>query len=757
MKHILSIGVAGAFYLASAVTSTAQESVELEPFSVKGDDGPFIDTPLVGNTSFVTSSELENINAINVEDTIKYLPNLNIRKRYIGDTNGVTSIRGQNTWMTGRSLVTVDGILLSNFLQTRWSGSPRWSAVSVDEVEYAEIEYGPYSAFKSGNSLGGSINLVTRMPQEKEGTLKLSYFSQDFSLYGTDDSYDGYKLFASYAERVGKLSLYAFYNHLENESHPQSYGDATATEVTDSDAPIAIGTYFDIDPEGNNRAIYSSYGPDELEHDQFKLKARYELTEDIQVQFSATYWKNDSEQTDKDSYITDEEGNTLWSGTYQTNGYEFTVKGSDFSVNQRQREDILAGLTLGGTLAEDWEFDVTLSYFDVIKDENRSSSLNPLDPDYDGSGRVTWFDDTSWLTLDGKIGSNQFLGNENISLFAGYHFSDYSLDLLQSSSDDWENGTRDAIQNNNGGESQMNAVFIQAGAKLNENWRLIAGGRYEKWETKNGYLQNSTVTESLDGRDQSEFSPKLSLEYQPNESWKATLNLAKAYRFPLVPELFQGRIGNSGLERNNPDLLPEDSENVELSLTHLTENGQIRFTLFHDEVKDAIFNLLDVTNSSNTFSWFLNIDEVKTEGIEFVFDQRAFLVEALDLRFNASYTESTIEKNSANTSFEGNLFPRIPKWRINLHATYNLSDNWDLSLGGRHQSHSFNNLENDDFGNNYGSISKFLVFDTRLSYRFGENKNSSVSLGIDNLFDEEYYVSHPYPQRTFFVESTLKF
>lgn len=735
------------------LAQTADEPFELAPFSVKGDNGPFTETPMVANLSFVTASELDSINAINVEDTIKYLPNLNVRKRYIGDTNGVTSIRGQNTWMTGRSLVTVDGVLLSNFLQTRWDGSPRWAAVSPDELQYAEIEYGPYSALSSGNALGGSINFVTRMPAGKETVLRASAFSQDFSLYGADDRYSGYKLFASRGERLGKLSLYAFYNRLENDSHPQSFRNTTALSPARSDEPVATGAFLDLDPSGRARVTYGDTGSDSLVHDQVKLKARYDLTEGIQAQASLVYWKNDSAQTAPANYLSDVEGEPIWSGTYQIDGYAFTVNPSHFVVSERFREDLLGGLTLGGTLAQGWTFDSTLSFFDVLRDETRASSRNPDDPGDDGSGRVTLLDDTQWLTYDLRVGTNAFAGNEGLSLFAGYHFADYSLTLQQSNSSDWESGRRDSIRNNTGGDSQTHALFLQAGAKLGEDWRLIAGARQEWWQATGGFVQNASGRARHPDRNQSERSPKFTLEYQPAAHWKATLNLAKAYRFPLVPELFQGIVGADGrVDRNNPNLEPEDATTMELSLTRNYEGGETRLTLFRDEVRDAIFNLLD---SERQFSLFLNIDEVETEGIEFVRDQRSFLFEPLDLRFNASYTSSTIVKNSANPAFEGKAFPRIPKWRLNLLGAWNFSKRLSASLGGRYQSHAFNDLDNSDTLDTPGSISEFLVFDARLTFR--PNEASTLALGVDNLTDEEYFVAHPYPQRTYFLEGALRF
>ena len=40
----------------------------------------------------------EAINAVNVEDLMKYTPNFFVRKRFAGDDNAVVALRGTNTW-----------------------------------------------------------------------------------------------------------------------------------------------------------------------------------------------------------------------------------------------------------------------------------------------------------------------------------------------------------------------------------------------------------------------------------------------------------------------------------------------------------------------------------------------------------------------------------------------------------------------------------------------------------------------------------
>ena len=116
--------------------------------------------------------DLKSVNLTTVEDTLAFEPSLVVRKRYIGDPNGVIGLRGSNQFQTTRSMVFVDGMPLHYHLQTRFRGAPRWSLVSPDEIEEAEVVYGPYSSEYSGNAIGGVVNFRTRRPQEERITLE---------------------------------------------------------------------------------------------------------------------------------------------------------------------------------------------------------------------------------------------------------------------------------------------------------------------------------------------------------------------------------------------------------------------------------------------------------------------------------------------------------------------------------------------------------------------------------------------------------
>ena len=79
----------------------------------------------------VDRSEIDTINTISIEDTVRYAPNLEIRRRYFGDPNGVISMRGNGNFQTARHMLFVDGFPLHSMLRTRFNGAPQWNFVAA--------------------------------------------------------------------------------------------------------------------------------------------------------------------------------------------------------------------------------------------------------------------------------------------------------------------------------------------------------------------------------------------------------------------------------------------------------------------------------------------------------------------------------------------------------------------------------------------------------------------------------------------------
>ena len=149
-----------------------------------------------------------------------------------------------------------------------------------------------------------------------------------------------------------------------------------------------------------------------------------------------------------------------------------------------------------------------------------------------------------------------------------------------------------------------------------------------------------------------------------------------------------------------------------------------------------------------------DLDKTHAQGVELSLDQRGFGLEALDIRANITFTEAEVAANSADPSTVGNTYPRMPKWRTNLLATYHLNDALDVAVSLRHASDSYGRLDNsDDVDNVYGAQDGYSHWGSKVSYDV--NKNVDVSVGIDNIFNDVDYVAHPWPGRNVYMSMSF--
>lgn len=714
-------------------------------------------------TSVLTQEDIVSINATTTEDIVKYEPSIVIRKRYIGDSNGTLGLRGSNMFATARSMVFADGIPLHYLLQTRWSGAPRWTMVSASEIAQVEILYGPFSAEYSGNSMGGVILIETAIPQEREVHVDLDYFSQDFNAYGFDDQLSGYKTFVSYgdtfhSDNLGDLSIYLSYNHLDNESQPQSYYFDARTPSNNA-IPVT-GAIVDQDVFGKPGYYFGDTGIEQASTDNFKLKLGYDF-ENWSSLLNIAYEDRTTLRDSPNSYIRNAAGDTLWSGNFNQNGVGMNVAASRLGASDLERRSLSTGLRIKGALSDSARFEANVSDFRILEDTSRASSYSLQDPLFNGRGQTTDYDDTGWQTLEGKFIFSD-LGVTGLELITGARYEAYQLNLDVFNSADWEQGDNTGYTSRSGGETNISAAFAQMNWDINERWDLSLGGRYERWESHDGYFSKDIpATAEFDLVDVAEvssnqFSPKFSLGFVPADEWLLRYSLARAYRFPVVEELFTQSQSYSTIVAAKPDLKPENGLHHNLMLEKQFETGYVRVNFFTETIQDAIESQSNLLPGGGTVTTFSAIDEVETDGVELIINRYGVLVPQLDIRFNLAYTKSIIVDNStaegANpvASIEGNDYPRMPRWRSNLMTTYHLTDNWDLSANVQYADKSFGRLDNTDTAEQVmGAQDGYTRIGIKTTYDFSEQ--IEVGFGVDNLTDEISYVAHPWPGRTMYV------
>ncbi|MEX1033799.1 MAG: TonB-dependent receptor [Cellvibrionaceae bacterium] len=728
-----------------------QTQTEREEIIVWGEDGSNGSGASNSSVSLVTPEDLLSVNVTTTEDLVKHEPSLVVRRRFIGDANGTLGIRGSNMFQTPRSMVFADGVPLHYFLQSRWNGAPRWTLVSASEIAQVEVIYGPFSAEYSGNAMGGVVLIETAIPREREFHFDAAYFSQQFDAYGFDDTVSGHKQFFSYGDRFDDLSLYVSYNRLRGQSQPQSFfpGDASNTG---NPQPVS-GAIAERDELGNPQRYFGDSGVIDTETDNVKFKTGYEFG-DWMALFNLAYEDRRSEADSANSYLRGTTGAIGWSGEFMQNGHAFSVPASGLNVSDSERRSLSAGLRLRGDLSDSAALEVNLNRFDILRDEQRSSSANPADPTWSPAGQVTDFDNTGWQTAEVKLNLGE-LGLPGLELVTGLRHERYRLHIDVYDSNNYAAGRKDTYSDRSGGETAITAGFAQLNWAVDSRWDLAVGGRLERWQSRAGYYAeddpNTAILDlqHLPARSRSEFSPKFSLGFQPEENWLLRYSLARAFRFPIVEELFSQYQAFNAINEANPDLRPEKGLHHNLMLERQLQLGYWRINLFAEDIEDVIEAQSTTLPGGASLRTFIPIDEVQTWGAELVanvFD----LLPSTDIRFNIAYTQAKIVKNNADTAIEGNRFPRMPEWRANLLATYHINPRWNVGGSLQYASDSYGRLDNADKQDNvYGAQDAYTRIGLKGNVQLTEHV--AFALGIDNLRNEIDYVAHPWPGRTYYL------
>jgi iron complex outermembrane receptor protein len=329
------------------------------------------------------------------------------------------------------------------------------------------------------------------------------------------------------------------------------------------------------------------------------------------------------------------------------------------------------------------------------------------------------------------------------------HGDRYVLQTRVRNAGDWRAAANGAPVSAFAGRSQTRAAYLQDVWSFAGAWSLTLGGRLEQWRAYGGLLANASQTLRYADRQRTAFSPKAALNWDLADGWELRLAHGKAVRYPTVAELFQGSISANAIVNNDPDLKPERDESTDLTLTRQLDNGHWRVSAFQDRIADSLYSQTDITVTPSITS-VQNIGRMRSRGVEGALGLTDVWTAGLDLQASIAFTDAKTLDDRQYPLANGKYFPRIPKVRASVFADYRFAPQWDISLGIRHSGRQYGTLDNSDYVDTYGAVSRFTVADARLRWLF--SPGWSASLGVDNLTNEQYWVYHPYAGRTWFGE-----
>lgn len=692
------------------------------------------------------------VNALDPEDTLKYLPSVFLRKRNYGDQQAVMATRVWGVSSSARSLIFVDGLPLSALIANNNTlGGPRWGLVAAGDIARIELLHGPFSAGYAGNSMGAVVAITTREPERSTATIAQTMAWQHFSQYGTREDFFTHQTEASAFVRRGRLTLGLDGLFQDSRSQPLSY-------VTGATFPAGTsGGYAGANKLGAPAQVVGAGGLLRTRAGSARLKAAYELTPWLRAAAVFGCWDSRT-ASEVETYLVNAQGQPTYAG----------LAGFASGTSDADQQHSLQGLTLRTETKGAWDFEAGFSRYHFDRDRTRSpltaSALGATTLGFAAAGRIADLTGTGWSTADLK-GTWRTDGpaRGHVVTF-GLHDDRYRLLNPTYATADWaRSAAPGAVTSEGDGRTRTQAAWVQDSWQLTSAVTLVAGLRGEDWRAHDGYNANGNVSVRQPDLRRSDWSPKARLIVEPTRGWSVTASVGQAYRYATAAELYQLVSTGTTYTAPNPNLKPDDVLATELMIEHTFDAGRVRLALFQDDVHDAIISqfLPLVMGSPTLYSYLANVDHIRARGAELQWERRDLFVRGLQFSGSITYVDArTLALSGAASATApvgaaaGRRLPNIPDWRATLLLSYRPSERWTCTLGGRYSGRLYTTLDNADVNfNTFGGFAPWFVADLHVLCQL--DARWSVSGGMDNLLNREYFLFHPFPRRT--VVARLKY
>jgi iron complex outermembrane receptor protein len=669
----------------------------------------------------IKPSLIENKNTTNIKSAMEQIPGLNI-------TDGQANIRGGSGWSYGtgtRVLVLVDDMpLISGD-----AGQVQWNLIATENINQVEVIKGAASALYGSSALNGVVNIRTSYPKQSEidknpkpGFTKLNMnfglidFPRRDELNWNGEkrrAFKGLEFLQSY--KMPKLDLSIGGNLFLDDGYRQ--GEKTNRK------------------RFNLNSLYKS---EKIKGLSYGLNANFLFQNTASVIIWDSY---DRAYIPLNGELTNTNGDTYNVDPYAT----FIIGNNRHTLRTRFLKVINDNSTIG----------------DTINNVNRSKS---------------YYSDYQWQKDLEKINLSFTMGTTNEIIFA-------NSKIFQ------------------GSNSRRNhALYTQFDKKIGK-LNISSGARFEYFSL------NSEVKHVINGDSINNFAIgrpvfRAGINYELSPSTFLRSSWGQGYRFPSMAELFV-TTNASGIEiYANPELKPERGWSSEIAIKQKLKihkwNGFIDVAAFVMKYNDMMEFTFGQWGDPITMPLYglgfksVNIGETQISGIELSINGQGKINNDLKINLIGGYTYMNpvaLEPDKVYTESIGQLV--INGETIGPELTYNNSSSDPSILKYRYQHIAKIDIEflyqdflfgtslrYNDFMRNIDKIftdewinqelipginearEKYRNGDFIIDLRFGYNidKNSKVSLIINNLLNEEY-MSRPAdmrPPRTIACQLSFK-
>lgn len=692
---------------------TIPNSIDLDQVVISVTKSPESMRKVVQEVRVIDQKKIKLLQAQTTADLLQADGGVFIQRSQQG--GGSTILRG---FEASRVLLMIDGVRMNNAI---YRGGHLQNVLSVDNntLERVEVLYGPSSTTYGSDALGGVIHFYTQKPKFSLGDMGVI---TNGSVFG--------RVSSSNSERTGhldfgiggkKLASYTSFTY-------SSFGDLVMGKRTNPSYGEQFGTRPFYQARFNNKDSIVT-NPDPFKqvgsgYNQIDVIQKLSYTNEnknihgLNFQYSNT---NDIPRYDR---LTDPSGSTILNQAEWYYG--------------PQKRMMLA-----------YDFDHNLGF----KDGNNSLKFNMNYQDIEESRHNRRFNSSR---LSSRIEKLSVIG-----FSAGYARKE-SKGVTSVGIDGQVNdlkSTAFSTHKVNGevlpidtrypdGKNKFNQFGLYANQSLdfNPKWSLALGARVGYSALNSTFISKQFFNFPFNDIVQNHltYSSNVGLSYRPSYNTKIAFGLSTGFRSPNTDDL--GKVFDSApglVIVPNPDLGPEKTNNIDLSLTHYITN-KIRFeaTGFYTDIRDAIVTENFTFNGQSTIEYGGKPSRVianQNKGKAFITGYSGKLnidlVDHLSLDGSVMYTYGRVKGETSNTPLD-HIAPFVLRSGLNYRVNRMNLSFFVLHNGWKKiEDYILTGEDNAQYATPKG-MPAWTTFNLKGEVMI--TKNLDILFGIENITDIQY-------------------
>ena len=634
---------------------------------------------LPASISVLNRQDIRQSPAVVADDVLRQLPTFSLFRRTSSLSSHPTA-QGVSLRGIGPSGVSRTLVLLDGVpFNDPFGGWVYWTRVPLESVDRVEVVDNSSSSLYGNYAMGGVINLVTAAPSRRTFEVR--------SQYG-------------------------------NRNSPKV--DFSGSDVWGRAGLVVDGSVFDTDgypivAPGERGAVDNKAA---VTFRNFNVKLSFDPSDRIQTFLRAGYFREERDNG-KASTIdgTEEANDTTW-------------KSIGAGARVRLRGESLLQLNAFG------DIETFRSNFLAVPAATPPRSigrmtLNQRVPTNAAGAAAQW---------SRAIGSRQF-----VTIGGDWRWVDGES---QEDGLDAQTGTHVTLKRVSGGRQRSLGLFVQDILTPAPKLMVTLSARVDRWRNYDGHNLESSFPSGVptgnniaalpDGED-TVASPRLAARYHLTDRLSVWGDLGWGFRAPTLNELYrQFRVGTV-LTLPNYQLGPERLVGGEAGVSFApTTSLTWRTTWFDNRMKDPVSNVTIGTSGTSVTQQRQNLGRTRIRGLQSDVDYR--IGEFWRVSAGYLFNRARVIEFAASPALVGNFLPQVPAHRGSVQVEYANPRIVRFAIALQAVGRQFDDDQNLRTvpGHARPGLPKYAL--VSLTASRAVNRNLELFIGVQNLFDEQYYV-----------------